>query len=168
LEIHFSHPPWGAISANATGNMMVCNIGGKNETNDEGGVKGFRDLSQKDDENDNDGETNNKKEDSSGSGPYKNQEGNNDDNNGNGKDRGGEEDGNENDGRNQKIARPSFEIIVIKEPMQPTFLKIFQKLPKQIQSSLALKTKKNNKRKLVSYQNNESDDYIINCVKTYH
>jgi hypothetical protein len=52
--------------------------------------------------------------------------------------------------------------------MQATFLKIFQKLPKQIQSLLALKTKKNNKRKLVSYQNNESDGYIINCVKTYH
>ena len=140
MEIHFSHPPWGAISANATGNMMVCNIGGKN----------------------------NKKEDSSDSEPYKNQEGNNDDNNGNGKDGGEEEDGNENDGRNQKIARPSIELIVKKEPMQPTFLKIFQKLPKQIQSLLALKTKKNNKRKLVSYQNNKSDDYIINCVKTYH
>jgi hypothetical protein len=107
----------------------------------------------------------NKKEDSSGSEPYKSREGNDDDNNGNGKDGGEEEDGNENDGRNQKIARPSIELIVKKEPMQPTFLKI---LPKQIQSLLALKTKKNNKRKFVSYHNNESDDYIINCVKTYH
>ncbi len=63
LEIHFPHPSWGAISANATENMMVSNIGEKNETYDEGGAKGSRDhvsnLSQKDDENDNDGGKNN-------------------------------------------------------------------------------------------------------------
>jgi hypothetical protein len=43
LEIHFPHPPWGAISANVTENMMVSDIGGKNETNDKGGAKGSGD-----------------------------------------------------------------------------------------------------------------------------